>query len=113
MRSHCRLSFPARAWLAALWLAAGVAHAQPDTFWCGSQLVREGMTAVEISRRCGEPDTVQVIEEPIFARNANGSTRQIGVTMVEIWTYNRGSGRFPARIRVADGVATEVELIRQ
>lgn len=104
------LSFPC---LSALSLAAGLAHAQPNAFWCGTQLIREGMAAAEVIERCGEPASVERIEEPIFARNVSGGAHQIGVKRIELWTYDRGAGRFPARITVEDGVATEVELLRR
>jgi hypothetical protein len=113
MTRRFRSPLRAASCLAALGLAGGVAHAQPDTFWCANQLVREGMAATEIARRCGEPDAVEQIEEPIFARNVNGGTYQIGVTIIEIWTYDRGTQRFPARIKIDNGIATEVALIRQ
>ena len=113
MTRRSRPAFRASLCLAALGLAAGLAHAQPDTFWCGNQLVREGMAAAEIAQRCGEPDAVELIEAPIMSRNLNGTYHQVGVRVVEVWTYDRGSRSFPARITVEDGVATEVELIRQ
>ena len=95
----------------AIWLAAAPIHAQPDAFWCGTHLIREGMRAEQIVERCGQPDTVEVLEEPIMARRQNGSRFQVGVKTTEFWTYDRGTVRFPARVTIEEGVATEVALL--
>ena len=98
--------------LAVLALAALPARAQPDAFWCGTHLIREGMRAGDIARYCGEPVDIEVREEPIMARYANGNLHQVGVKTIEFWHYDRGTRSFPARIAVEDGIATAVELLR-
>lgn len=95
----------------AIWLAAGPIHAQPDAFWCGTHLIRDGMRAEQIAQRCGQPDTVEVLEEPIMAQRQNGSRFQAGVKTIEFWTYDRGTGKFPARLTIEEGVATKVALL--
>jgi hypothetical protein len=93
-------------------LASAPALAQPDAFWCGSRLIREGMPSAEITQRCGKPDSVEVIEQPIMASSPGGGRHQVGIKKIEIWTYDRGSRRFPARITIDEGIATEVALVR-
>lgn len=97
--------------LAVLWLAAVSAHAQPDAFWCGQRLIREGMRASDILDRCGEPDSKDIVEEPIFAWRPGGGRVQTGVTVTEYWIYGRGSGRFPARLTIRENIAEQIELL--
>jgi len=92
-------------------LAADAAYAQPDRFYCGQRLIREGMAVPEIVRRCGEPDSVEVVEEPIFARGPRGGRVQTGVTTTEYWIYDRGSTRFPARLTIRENIAEKIELL--
>ena len=92
-------------------LAADGAIAQRDRFWCGQRLIREGMAITEIVSRCGEPASIEVVEEPIFAWHAGGGRTQTGVAITEYWTYDRGSGRFPAKLTVRDNVAERIELL--
>ena len=88
-------------------------NALADSFRCGPHLIREGMQAAEITDKCGEPGTVTTIQEPIMARRQNGSAFQVGVATVELWTYDRGSRAFPARVRIEEGRAKTIELMRR
>jgi hypothetical protein len=101
-------------WVAALLsLTSAPSGAQPDAFWCGSRLIREGMAAADVITRCGEPDTRRVIEEPVYGSGAGGRRVRVGVSITEYWTYDRGTGRFPARVTVREGVAEQIELLRR
>lgn len=84
-----------------------------DTFRCGANLIREGMAASAIRDECGEPASVQTIREPIMARRENGTTFQVGVAAIELWTYDLGPRAFPARVRIEEGVAEKIELLRR
>ncbi len=99
--------------LAAIWLGAGPAQAQPDAFWCGTRLIRERMRASDILDRCGPPDSKEIVEEPVFAWRPGGGRVQTGVMITEYWTYDRGSGRFPALLTIREGVAEQIELLRR
>jgi Protein of unknown function (DUF2845) len=46
------------------------------------------------------------------ARRENGTTYQVGTTIIEHWTYRRGPGRFTAEITVEGGKARKIELVR-
>lgn len=94
-------------------LAVSSALAQPDAFWCGSRLIRERMAAADIVARCGEPDATRVVEEPIYGTGAGGRRVKVGVRVTEYWTYDRGTGRFPARVTVREGIAEQIELLRR
>jgi len=96
-----------------LLLVASVAlpcAARADSFYCGNRIVTEGMSAGAIEERCGKPQRVERVEEPVFARRANGSTYRAGTSVHEIWTYERAQGQFPARLRIENGKAKKVEL---
>jgi hypothetical protein len=84
-----------------------------DSFRCGNYLVTEGMTAAAIEERCGKPQRVEHVEEPIRARRANGSSYRVGTAVHEFWTYERAPGQFPARVRIEDGKAKKIELITE
>lgn len=99
--------------VAGLLLPAGELHAQPDAFWCGARLIRERMAAADIVARCGEPDDVRVVEEPVYGTGPNGRRIEVGVQVTEYWTYARGTRQFPARVTVRDGVAQQIELLRR
>lgn len=91
--------------------AGGAAVARAETLRCGSRLVAPGETATEVRAKCGEPASVTVIKEPIRARNAQGGgTRVVGETHVEIWRYDRGSGKFPAILKFEQGVLKALEF---
>lgn len=97
--------------VALLAAAAPARVALADTFRCGNYIIAEGLTAAEIESRCGKPQHVERIEEPVLARRANGSTYRVGTAVHETWTYERESGQFPARIRIEDGKAKKIELV--
>jgi len=99
--------------IAGTMLLAGDSRAQPDAFWCGSRLIREGMAAADIVARCGNPDDIRVVEEPVYGAGANGRRIEVGVQVTEYWTYARGTRQFPARVTVRDGVAQQIELLRR
>jgi hypothetical protein len=92
-------------------LVALSSAAQADSFYCGNQIVSEGMTAGAIEERCGKPQRVERVEEPAFARRANGSTYRVGTSVYELWTYERAQGQFPARIKIEDGKAKKIALV--
>jgi hypothetical protein len=91
----------------------GASSASAQSFRCSTQIIREGMTAVEIEHLCGAPDARRVVEEPVMARNRNGSSYQVGVTTVEYWTYDRGPGRFPYELTIEGGTAKKIEMLRR
>jgi hypothetical protein len=91
--------------------AGGAGLARAETLRCGNRLVAPGETATEVLAKCGKPTSVTVIKEPIRARNAQGGgTRIVGETHVEIWRYDRRSGKFPALLRFEEGVLKVLEF---
>jgi hypothetical protein len=83
---------------------------QADTLVCGNKLIEEGESASQVLAKCGEPTSKEVRTEPVRARNAAGGTRVVGTTQTEIWTYDRGSGKFPAILTFEEGVLKKLEF---
>jgi len=82
-----------------------------DSFSCGTYLIRERMRSVEIVAKCGEPDLVETVSEPVIARRPNGSMVQVGVTTAEYWIYDRGTRKFRVRLFMKADTAIEIELL--
>jgi Protein of unknown function (DUF2845) len=102
-----------RAGLVALVLcfAAATSNALAESFRCRGGLVDEGMAAAVLAEKCGAPDTKRTSREPVLATRPNGTRFQVGVKVIEYWTYDRGSGRFPVSIRIEDGIAKTIEFL--
>jgi hypothetical protein len=96
----------------ALLLTFAIPAAHADTFRCGSKLIMEGDPAGKVLERCGEPQNKQVITEPVRAATALGGTMQTGTYTYEIWRFTRGSGKFPAILRIEGGVVKKIEYER-
>jgi len=99
--------------LAAL-LLAGPAVA--DSFRCGNKLITDGDSADKLIARCGEPTGVTrttILRRPVdwrFGRPYYLSNDLVEVA-VEYWTYNQGPNKLMRRLRLEDGIVTEVETL--
>lgn len=88
-----------------------VAPSRADSFRCGSNVIHEGMSTVAVRKRCGEPQHIERVQEHITGRRGNATGYDVGVALRELWTYDLGRGRFPARLTIEEGVAVRVELL--
>ena len=85
-----------------------------DTIRCrNGRLVNVGMTASEVSSRCGDPKSRTVEEIPVLARLPTGAVRQTGTTHAERWIYGRGQGQMDALLTFEDGKLLRIELLVQ
>jgi len=85
-----------------------------DTIRCrNGRLVNVGMTASEVSSRCGDPKSRAVEEIPVLARLPTGAVRQTGTTHAERWIYGRGQGQMDALLTFEDGKLLRIELLVQ
>jgi hypothetical protein len=85
-----------------------------DTFRCRSgRLVNVGMSAAEVTSRCGDPKSRTVEEIPVLARLPTGAVRQTGTTHAERWIYGRGQGQMDALLTFEDGKLLRIELLTQ
>jgi hypothetical protein len=86
--------------------------AAEDSIRCRSgRLVNVGMTAAEVSARCGDPKSRTVEEIPVLARLPTGAVRQTGTTHAERWIYGRGQGQMDAMLTFEDGKLLRIELL--
>lgn len=96
---------------AAIGCLAGPASAD-DQMTCRNSIVRVGMTASEITAKCGEPKQKAVEDVPVRATNPRrGTTNVTGSVRIERWTYDRGYGQFPALLTFEEGELKSIELI--
>jgi hypothetical protein len=94
-----------------LLLAPG--HATEIPSWrCSNVLISRGDASAEVLDKCGEPSARETVTEPVYARNANGSTRQVGVVERELWTYE-SSNRIPVRLTFEEGTITRIEYVER
>jgi hypothetical protein len=94
--------------LLALACYAQVPSARADFLRCGSALIETGDSAAHTLEKCGEPTSRTTINEPVWARGVNGNVYQSGNAQSEIWRYNFGPGKFPATLRISDGIVQSI-----
>jgi hypothetical protein len=75
------------------------------------RIIDVGMTASEVSSRCGEPKSRTTEEIPVMTRLPTGAVRQAGTTHVERWIYSRGQGQFDAMLTFEDGKLLRIEIL--
>lgn len=95
--------------------AVTLAFAQPlraETLRCGSKLIEVGDLKSEVITKCGEPDFVENVEQPVRARGRNGNVVVVGTSNVEIWTYRRAPGKFPAVLTFEGNELRTIEFIK-
>ena len=95
-------------------LLLGIANpAHSETIRCGSWLVDASVTVEELVRKCGEPASKRAVEQDVWARSPNdSSTRIVGTTVTEYWTYDRGTQAAPVLVTIIDGKIRSIERIR-
>jgi hypothetical protein len=83
-----------------------------DSMRCrNGRLIDVGMTASEVSSRCGEPKSRTTEEIPVMARLPTGAVRQTGTTQAERWIYSRGQGQFDAMLTFEDGKLRAIDIL--
>ncbi len=100
-----------RTFAAAALALAALPASGADVLRCGNSLIRTGMTAAEVTARCGEPSAKEIVEVPVHARRPTGAVERIGTTHIERWTYSRGGGQFPALLTFDQGELESIELL--
>jgi hypothetical protein len=96
--------------------AAAAGPARADALRCGTRLVSEGDTRVQVEARCGAPADIirrTRLAAPVIWRH--GRPYRVGNGEIEIvveeWTYNLGPHRFMRRVRFEDGVVVAVDTL--
>ena len=99
--------------LAAAGLLAFAVSAE-DTMRCrNGRLINVGMTATEVSTRCGDPKSRTIEKIHVQARLPTGAVRQTGTTEAERWIYGRGQGQFDAMLTFEDGKLLRIDLLTE
>ncbi len=94
----------------ALWLPA---IAPAETFRCGKWIIDDETTLAELTQKCGMPTSRESRVEDVRAPNQyNGGTLKVGETVIETWTYDRGSSASPMVVTIVDGVIKKIERLK-
>ena len=76
---------------------------------CGTRIVKEGDSAPDVLRRCGEPEHVEQSVDYRYRSAYYGYAPNLVPVTIEVWTYNFGPNRLMRRLRFEDG---ELKSIR-
>ncbi|HEX8701115.1 MAG TPA: DUF2845 domain-containing protein [Myxococcaceae bacterium] len=80
---------------------------------CGTHLISDGSSKVEVLAKCGEPTAKESRTETIEVRNRDrrggGSTTTTTQKNIEEWTYNFGPTRLMQVVTFENGVLTDVK----
>jgi len=81
-----------------------LAASADENFRCGNWIASSDMTVDELVQKCGEPTTRTSRTEDVLVRNRdNGLMLKSGETLIETWTYDRGSQAAPMVVTIVDG----------
>lgn len=81
---------------------------------CGNQLIDKGSSGAEVTAFCGAPTQVEHSVMYVGGVPAAGPDRAGGTTaevQVEIWTYNFGPNMLMERLRIEDGIVTDIQSL--
>jgi hypothetical protein len=96
--------------LALALLLAATAPASAHGFRCGARIVVPGDSVKKLLQACGQPANVQSRYSQRTYTDDHGRTWHgfIEDVQIEEWTYNLGPYQLMRRIRVENGVVTDV-----
>jgi hypothetical protein len=84
-----------------------------ETFRCGKWIASSDMSVEELLAKCGQPRSRERKVEDVMVRNHNtGLMRRAGETVIETWTYDRGSTAAPMVVTIIDGRIERIERAR-
>jgi hypothetical protein len=92
----------------ACWLLSAP-PAAAETFRCGQRIASPEMSVEALLEICGEPTTKTVETVDVYARTAAGGRIRTGTSVIETWTYERGSQSFPMVVTIVDGRIKSME----
>ena len=83
-----------------------------DSMRCrNGRLINVGMSAAEVSARCGQPQSRTVEDIPVRARLPTGNVVQTGTTRAERWIYQRGQGQFDAQLTFEEDKLVRIDYL--
>lgn len=78
--------------------------AAAETFRCGQWIASPDMSVEELLEKCGEPTDKTVEEIDVYGPTVSGAGRvKRGTSIVEKWTYDRGSQASAIVVTIEDG----------
>jgi hypothetical protein len=84
--------------------------ASAETFRCGNWIASSDMSVDELVKKCGEPTTRTSRTEDVLVRNRDhGLMLKAGETVIETWTYDRGTQAAPMVVTIVDGRIKSIE----
>lgn len=83
--------------------------ARAETFRCGQWIASPEMSVEELLEKCGEPASRTVETVDVYARTAAGGRLRTGTSVIETWTYDRGSQSFAMVVTIIDGKIKSME----
>jgi hypothetical protein len=99
-----------------IFLAASLAlpAVADENFRCGKWIASSSMTPAELLEKCGEPTQRESSTQDVMARNRNtGLVTKVGESLIEVWTYDRGSTAPPMVVTIVDGRIKSIERARK
>jgi Protein of unknown function (DUF2845) len=77
-----------------------------DYLRCGSALIEPGDSAAYTLEKCGVPTSTTTM--PVWERDTNGTSYMFINARSDVWRYELGPGKFPAQVRIVDGVVDSI-----
>ena len=110
--SRANSGTPARMLAASLMVAglmlSGTA-AIAEGFRCGQWIVSDDVSVEELLQKCGEPTLKTSETVDVYGPSKSGGRVKHGTTIIEKWTYDRGSQAFPMIVTIVDGKIKSME----
>jgi len=84
--------------------------ASAETFRCGKWIIDDDTTREDLLHKCGPPTTRESRVEDVRSPNQyTGGNMKVGETVIETWTYDRGTGAAPMVVIIIDGRIKSIE----
>ncbi len=84
--------------------------ASAETFRCGKWVIDDETTRADLLHKCGAPTSRDSRVEDVRSPNKyTGGNMKVGETVIETWTYDRGSGAQPMVVTIVDGKVKSIE----
>lgn len=81
-----------------------------SNFRCGKWIASSDMSVEDLLAKCGRPTTRTSAVQDVLVRNPNtGLMRKTGETLIETWTYDRGTTAPPMVVTIVDGRIKSIE----
>jgi hypothetical protein len=87
--------------------------AAAETFRCGQWIIDDETSLPDLVHKCGQPSKRESHTEDVRAPNVyTGGHEKVGETVIETWTYDRGSRASPMVVTIVDGKIKSIERLK-